>query len=440
MQKNTIARFNQSTRLTALIYLLVFLFMLFCNVLTLKIADDYDYCFSWADNSRITSVWQIAPSMAAHAVSMNGRLIAHSIAQFFLMLPDWVFDVVNSAVFVLQLVMIVRICCGRKKSNLLIIGILCVIWRYELSFGQVNLWLDGSCNYLWNIALSLLFVQPYLNFFNNDAPQHGIIHNILFLFLSFIAGGYGETTSAAFIFIAVVLMILGCVCQKKNMSVILIFGLILASLGYLTIYMAPAQLDKGSGLTLSALYHSIVRCLEKLYSMRALILIFTVSMVLCVFKKMDKKRILLAGVFFLGAMCSNFILIFACDYPERAALGMTVLLIIADAILLHEIGQSVECRAVAVCVLAILLLLTPRRFLLGMEDVYQTYCGMKSNEEYLIQCAEDDIMDVELPIIYADLQYSAAWGLRYLSADDPDTWPNKNMGKYYGVDSIIGIK
>ena len=75
----------------------------------------------------------------------------------------------------------------------------------------------------------------------------------------------------------------------------------------------------------------------------------------------------------------------------------------------------------------------------GMYDIWQTYQQMTENEAYIIQCAEEGIMDVELPNINSQTKYSAINGLKYLDTETPDIWPNKYMAIYYGVDSIIGV-
>ena len=49
--------------------------------------DDFAYCFSWADWTRIRSVSQIIPSMAVHRSVTNGRVIVHGLVQLLLLLP-----------------------------------------------------------------------------------------------------------------------------------------------------------------------------------------------------------------------------------------------------------------------------------------------------------------------------------------------------------------
>ena len=432
-------RINRSGKILVLFYIVLFAFLAVCNALTPKLTDDFSYCFSWADGSRIDAVADILPSMAAHAQTMNGRLIAHATAQFFLMLPDWVFDVVNALVFVAQVPLIVRICKCEERNNLLHAGVFCAIWICVPVFGQVNLWLDGACNYLWNVFMGLLFIQPYVDHFMHGETRRMVIPKVLLPALAFLMGGWGESGSAAFIFIAAALIALCIFYQHKKIPPVFLIGLLFAAAGYLSMYLAPAQAGKGGAMTLLGLCKGLFRCLQRLGDIWMLVVAFGLLLVLNLRAGTGKSRMLLAGVFFLGAMCANFILIFAASYPERVAINATVLLVAADAILMQGIFTQENCRAVAVSLLVLLTATAPARMTWGAYDIFRTYGALKANENRLIASVEAGATDIALPIVQADTKYSAVWGLRYLSEGNPDTWPNNSMADYFGADSITGV-
>ena len=434
-------KLNRSGKMAALICAGIFGFLFLCNVMTLKIADDFAYCYSWADWSRITKVADIFPSMAAHAQTMNGRLIAHFMAQFFLMFPDWVFDIVNAAVFVAQLALVARIARGEeKRNNLVLVGVFAAMWVFELAFGQANLWLDGACNYLWNIAFGLAFIWPFVKVFLYDDHTYKTWLAVPFAVLSVVAGGYGESGSAAFIFMAMALTVLSCIWQKKKCQVMLVSGLIAAVLGYITIYLAPAEMTKASSFSWAELYQMIRTLVSILVQIWVLPVAFVALLVLNIYNRTEKKRILLAAVFFLGAMCAHFILIFAKGYPHRVALNVTVLLIVADAILLRGILKAGKYRMVAVCMLALLLVALPVKMVPGVQDIGQTYQVMKENEAYLTECGQTGVTEAKVPLVYPKTMYSAPWGLDYLSTTDPHNYPNDPMNRYFGVEILLGTE
>ena len=434
-------RMNSSKKLLWFFYIVLFAFMVLCNVMTIKVADDFAYLYSWADGSRITNPLQIIPSMAAHAKRMNGRLIAHGVAQFWLMLPDWMFDIANSLVFILQIPLIVLISKGKgdRQNNLLHMGILGAMWIFELVFGEVNLWLDGACNYLWSVVAGLLFIIPYVRHFMSDESHSMKMPKIVFLLLAIAMGGWVESASAAFIFIAAVLLVLGYFWQRKPMPRILLVGIVLAAMAYVTIYMAPAQMNKGTEMSVLSLVKGLVRCILGVCDIWVLVAAFAVLLYLNICNGTDRKRLVLAGVFFVGAMCGNLIFMFAAFYPGRAVIGMTMILICADAILLQGLLAQGNYRTAAASILLVLIVTAPVIMLRGAKDIYDTYAAMKKNEAYIYECAENGVKDVVVPLIKPGTKYSAALELRYLM-EDPNDWPNGDMALYYGVDSLAGVE
>lgn len=431
----------RSKKIAVFIYVALFAFMLLCNILTMKAVDDYSYSYSFADGSRITNVFDIIPSMIAHAKGVNGRIVSHSIAQFFLMLPDWVFDIANALMFVLHIALAARISRGEgERNNLLTICIFCAIWVYELEFGQVNLWLDGACNYLWSVGCGLLFILPYVDYYLFGREVKKTVPKILFFFLSFLAGGWAESGSAAFICMAVMLAAVCYFLQHKKVPGILIAGIVFAIAGYITIFMSPAEGRKAGDFSLMGLLGGLHNCFAILGRIWPLMAACIVLTILNIYNGTDKKQMILAAVFFVGAMCAHFILMFAAGYANRVAVSATVLLIIADTILLRGVLNKGVYQPVAVCMLALLLAMTPLEVLKGMGDIHDTYSAMKANEATLIRSAEEGVEDVVLPIVEPRTKYSVIWGLWYLSAEDAYEWPNTDMARYYGVKSILGVE
>ena len=170
-----LSRFSRSQLPLLLVCLGFFAMMLLCNHWTHLIADDYRYCFSYADDTRIESIAQIFPSMAAHRQSMNGRVVPHFLVQLFLMLPKGVFDLVNSLFFVLLVWLLHTLAVGRGLPNPVLLTLLFfAFWAFQPDFGQVFLWLTGSVNYLWCGVFSLLWLLPLVKSFR-DELEPGVV-------------------------------------------------------------------------------------------------------------------------------------------------------------------------------------------------------------------------------------------------------------------------
>lgn len=421
----------------------VFLLMLLCNVMTLYMADDFAYMLSFFDRQPIDSIWDIIPSMAAHAKSMNGRLVAHGLVQLSLMMPRWVFDIVNSAAFCL-LVKLVSNISGQKKDTWFIqLGVFCAIWLYVPAFGQVMLWQDGAINYLWAVVGGTLFLCPFISRFMNGDVSAWLKKPAMklgFLLFAFLVGAYSESISAAVIFMAAILIVLDAWMNHRKIDGYHTVAVILAFCGYLTIYMAPAQwVNKSIGITVSGLVNNIIDITWKYEAYLSLLIVTAILFIVNIVKKSDPKKILLAAVLTLGALAANYIMALAAEYPDRCALGMVIFHIAAAVVLMEAISWEAEGRMKNICVIVILIMVTIPHFLFGMRSIGVTWKYMRINDQILTESAEQGADYVEVYMFYPDSDYSALYGLKYLDRKDADSWPNDSMAEYYGVEHILGV-
>lgn len=431
-------QWNRSAKVAAILYGAIFLLMLVCNILSIYIMDDFKYQFSFADDTRITSIGQIIPSMIGHAYDMNGRLVAHAWVQLFALTPLWVFDIVNAAVFVLQIALICRICRGDgERKNILIPIVFCLFWLFEPVFAQANLWQDGACNYLWSIVFCLLFLIPVIEDFLLEKKIRSLWGKGGFLVLAFMAGAYSETLSAAAIFMAGLFVLLMVIYQKRKWPVFWIAAIAVAFAGYISIYLAPAQwMEKAAEMHPRILLDNMVVAMDMYVDKFGLLICaFVVMLMIGIYEKVELKRLMLSGVFVLGSLAANFIMIFASYYGPRSAIGAFALLAVADAILVYALLENMKYRVLVTSAVALLLLATIPAGLAGMVDILETYVQLRNNEAYIYECKENGILDVQLPLIESSTPYSIAHGRKYLD-EDPNVWPNYSMAMYYGVDTI----
>ena len=139
-----------SKRLFIASLLLLYLLMLALNLYTPFGMDDYYYAFSCLTGERMTRLNQLIPSLIAHGKVMNGRYAAHFFVQLFAMLPNFIFDLCNAAVFVLLVLGLYRLAGGARRHDvrlLLLVG--CPVFLLLPDFGSPVLWMSGSLNYLW---------------------------------------------------------------------------------------------------------------------------------------------------------------------------------------------------------------------------------------------------------------------------------------------------
>ena len=436
--KDRLSRLDRSPYPAALVLLGVFLLLLYCNLHTALVADDFQYCFSFADGSRISSVSQIRPSMAAHRLSMNGRVFAHALVQLFLLLPKGVFNVCNALAFTALVYLLARPCrLPESRSALLLLAVFGCVWVLQPEFGQVFLWLDGSLNYLWCAVLCLLWLRPWADFFLTGREPGGAVRAPYVLF-SFIVGAWSENSSVALVFIALLFLALGWVRERTPPRPWQLGALAVFLAGFLFMMLAPATAaNKAAEMKLSVLLANFAE--TGLFYLRfwPLLLSFPLFYVLALRVGVDEKRRLLALIVLGGSLAGHFVLTFALYCAGRSTYIGLVLLIAANVLLLGALIKDGWPRLpAALC--AVCLLVTLWRVAVGVRDILRTDYLLDFNAALIEECLANGERDIQVPRPYARTKYSALEGLGYLSTEDPGAWYNVYMARYYGADSLIG--
>lgn len=430
-------KLNTSARITGFIFFGILVLIFICNMLTPLAADDFTFHFNLTTQEPITEISDIIPALVSHAEHHNGRLVAHSFVYLFEILPKFVFNIVNSIMFVLQIGLMYTICKGESKNNLLLLAIFGSIWMFEPAFGDVNLWLPGSCNYLWCVVFGLLFVLPFINDFLYDKQIKNTFVNILHIVISFMAGAWLENGSAPFIFIAVALSVLSKFYQKKKVHLYRLIDIAVSVIGYLSIYLLSAGefKNKSAEFKVYILRENFINALKMYRELLPLLIAFVVLLVIAVMRKTETKKIILAVIFMIGSVLSNFMMTVASYFPERCMICATILLIVSNGLLLQTVFAS-DYKVLFVSVIGVLLLLTSYNVILGVNDIYVSYSKVKANEAYILECKENGIMDITVPMFPKETKYNPV--SYYLNSESSDFWTNAAMSRFYGVDSILG--
>jgi hypothetical protein len=73
----------------------------------------------------------------------------------------------------------------------------------------------------------------------------------------------------------------------------------------------------------------------------------------------------------------------------------------------------------------------------GVEAVTESHRQYMENHDKIINCKDKEEI-IYLPLIDATSRYSFLYDLKYLDEEDPHSWPNGSMAKYYGAKGILG--
>ena len=150
----------------------------FKNRVLHKYADDYPYSFVWEGDEngnlaygdhkyqRVRTAGDLLKSQASHYMTWDGRSIAETLVQLFLMSDDKKpYDRANTAVLMSQLMLIAALGKGRTsgpnrmtpaKAFLLAAG----FYVSAPHLIATCFWLTGSMNYMWMGLLQSMYILP----------------------------------------------------------------------------------------------------------------------------------------------------------------------------------------------------------------------------------------------------------------------------------------
>ncbi len=232
----------------AAVFALFFVLLLVCNSLSPLTADDFLFCFSRSHWSRITGVAEIFPSLAALRQNTNGRVFAHFFVQLFLLWPKGIFNVVNAGMGTLLFFLLYRyVRAGEtRRDTLLLLFLAGLLFVLLPAFGQVFLWLTGSCNYSWTIVVTLGFLYPFFAHFMGRESKSALPLRVLYLPFAFVAGAWSENGAlamlcAAFCFLALTFL------REKRLPRFLTLSFLIACSGFLFLMLSPSELSGRRG-------------------------------------------------------------------------------------------------------------------------------------------------------------------------------------------------
>ena len=415
---------------------LIFLLMLVLNFLTPLVSDDYAYCFSFVDWERIESVGEIFPSMKMHREYANGRVVAHLFAQLFLLMPKAVFNVVNALVSAAIFLLMLGICGFDRpgKSLFLLVCAFMLVWYFTPDFGQVFLWLDGSCNYSWAIFFSLLFLFPYFRLYSKGETFSKVWLALPFLLVSPLAGAYSESASCAMLFMAFCFLIISRIRHGKTPAV-LVLGFILACAGFL--YMMTSPIEASAKAVFSpgqVLFNFNYIFMSFRYYQAGIHCIFAAVLALALMLKADREKIILALLFYAGGFVSAAVFSFSSYFPPRALCPISCYAALAIILLISAVWDKGEIKwlGVAAAVMGMLFIF---ELVTGVYDIARVYDQSVQREAIIAQAKAQGENHVALPAYDTLTKYSAPYGLEDVN-EYSGNWVNMNMAKYYEFEYI----
>ena len=421
-----------------LMALAVFMLVFILTCFTPLLLEDYTLSFNLVTGEPIRSIGDLKQSLTEFRDHHNGRVLTHGIVQIIRLFPKALFNVLNGINAVLLMYLGLRF-YKRESSNanaLMMFFYALLIWNFLPDFGHVFLWLDGSINYSWGLAVMSLYIWPYAAACLEPDRKSGILKTVLFFPVSFAAGIYSENGSIAIIFMAICFVLL-MLLEKRRVPWHLLLGIVVAVFAFYLLMSAPSEGGgRASEKTISAIVNNFVYIVKYvkdrffwLYCLYAVLLVLA-------WNKADRRKIYTGIVMVLGGLGSLTAFAFARYFTGRHCCFTVFFLVIACLMLMSELyGEKImPAYKVLSGVLATLFLFN---LVLGGIDILATYKDHRERIAIMEQAHAQGLTEVTLPVLQSGSEYCAAARQLDLGLEDPDSWPNTDFARYYGFDRVI---
>lgn len=424
-----------------------FLVMLLFNVLTPLISDDYSYFLRFPTHEPVRSFGDIVQSQIQHYLQWGGRTLVISLNQIFLFLGKGLFNPVNALVFCVSVWACAKLAAGSRPVHpLLLAAVLGALFHFNPCFGAVNLWLCGSCGYLWPLVFCLLFLLPYRLALDGLAWT-GVKPAAGMFFLGLAAGWGNENTSgmavlAAVAFLALVRLFTG------KFPLWALTGAAGSLAGFLLLMCAPGQWVRfefagSDGRGFLTVYSTrIMNATHTLLLYGAWLLVaFGALYGLLALTRPGAKALVLPAVFCVLALAANYALVLSPVYYIRSFYPVLAMLVCANASCIAALAQAraQTARLLRGALAGALGVVLAYDLLVGGYDILSYYTMRRVRDEAIVAAAQAGEEDIATYAVFPYTRFCGAWGQPDIRRD-PGNWVNVNMALHLGVGSIRAVE
>jgi hypothetical protein len=249
-------------------------------------ADEYNYRYIFGELTKVNSFSDLQLSMHNFYNQWTGRIIVHGAIQLFLWLNTNLFYVLNSIVFVLFLIGILRFFKGKVSLFNTSILLFLILYCTQV-FNQKYIWLSGSLNYLWPTCFMLYTLAFFYNGIVNN-KKYNFFSTILFWIITFITGCSQENiafVSGAFIIALVIFNIKKLWKTPLRTKIYWILSILIFGAGAFALIFAPGNFERlnnssPDGLTLH--FHTVF---SNIWHIQNLIVIYIITLIVVFIKE-----------------------------------------------------------------------------------------------------------------------------------------------------------
>ena len=219
-----------------------FAYMLYLTASCPYITDDWHFKFVWknfnpiGNDIRVTNFGDIIESMKNYYNLSGGRVLCHFFTYVMININKNIYNILNAAIFAALGVIMYRAATRSNttpKCNCLLLLIYASVMLFTPIFGDVTIWISGSVNYMWPVAIMMFAMLVIDKCFEDLTLKKALLMSIPVA----ISAATNETTGGMLI----VFMVLTFIVKKKKFSPLYLIPVIAALPGMALVILAPGN-------------------------------------------------------------------------------------------------------------------------------------------------------------------------------------------------------
>lgn len=456
--------------LIAISFATIFIF----NYLTPFFNDDYCFMTKLKDADSFSDLFR---QQYEEYMEMNGRAVLLFFVRLGLYLPNILFKIANSLIFVvITLLMYANISDKKKYDIRLLILVTLSVWFGSVAPEETIFWQTGACNYLWGAVIILGFITLYRT--NIKKEKTTTLTAIGMFVFGIFAGWCNENTSGGGILATLALVVNYKYIEPKyadkligtdvvdyginnkesnvdkNISLSdrkikpwMIAGIVGQICGFLIMVFAPGYRNRivfmeenhDGLLGIMARFQKITLVMKNEFFI--LIAIFVVLFIVCLFQGRKLFELRNAILFFGLFVLTSYALILIPEPQVRAYFGAGIFLLIAIAQLFVQVVDS-EKYPWSEMVKTIVITLMSLYFVLMYFDAGANLDRIRRQANEQVDTINEAIESGNTDVIYVkeiDKSFDNPYTYAYTAElkEDPEYWVNKAYCEYFEVGKIV---
>ena len=438
--------------------------------------DDFCYAFIWDGDhggnlagmeigspeieyrERVGSFADIIQSQISHYFTWGGRVLSHTIIQFFLWIGKPYFNIANTVVFILLILVIINL-----ANTWLKISRFALVWIFVclhlVSAWSVNtmFWLTGSCNYMWMAFFQLFFLTPYVKALRSREAGDSALNVVIMVVLGLLAGWSNEVGALVTIFLTTLMIFM---CRRRGIfRPWMVVGLVVLTVSCVFMILAPgnfARLDVARpnyhytfDIFMSYMTGSFPRVIVG-------DLIALIPMFVYFFKrqagKLNTTEILML-LFSIGGFLVPTIMLFAPEFNLRMSFPSMIFVLVASTSAILELNRpnfNFSLNVPKKILRGVSIALTSTLVLYFATLIYvdiSVFNASRRQVRYIQRNSElDPILLPPLPVRHRfDKIHGDRTAVQYMyflggMKSDPNFYMNLLIARYYGVRHVAGAE